>query len=128
MVKSFSYRGKTIEELKAMSLRDFANIIPSRERRSILRKGEVIEKFMKRIEKKISQNKEIRTHLRDIIIIPQMVGLTIEVHSGKEFFPVKINEEMIGHRLGEFAATRKTVKHGAPGIGATRSTSFLSVK
>ena len=57
-----------------------------------------------------------------------MVGLTIYVHNGKEFSEVKLTAEMIGHRLGEFAATRRQVKHGAPGVGATRSSAALSVK
>ncbi|MEM2089940.1 MAG: 30S ribosomal protein S19 [Candidatus Pacearchaeota archaeon] len=128
MVKEFLFRGKTLEELKKMDLREFAKYLKSRQRRSVLRQSQVIEKFLKRIEKKKAKGKPIRTHLRDLIIVPQMVGLTIYVHNGKEFIPVKINEEMLGHRLGEFALTRKQVKHGAPGIGATRSTAFLSVK
>ncbi|MEM1535884.1 MAG: 30S ribosomal protein S19 [Candidatus Pacearchaeota archaeon] len=128
MVKEFLFRGKTLEELKKMDLREFAKYLKSRQRRSVLRQSHVIEKFLKRIEKKKAKGKPIRTHLRDLIIVPQMVGLTIYVHNGKEFIPVKINEEMLGHRLGEFALTRKQVKHGAPGIGATRSTAFLSVK
>lgn len=128
MVKEFLFRGKTLEELKKMDLREFAKYLKSRQRRSLLRQSQVVEKFLKRIEKKIAKGKPIRTHLRDLIIVPQMVGLTIYVHNGKDFVPVKINEEMLGHRLGEFALTRKQVKHGAPGIGATRSTAFLSVK
>ncbi|MEM4640968.1 MAG: 30S ribosomal protein S19 [Candidatus Pacearchaeota archaeon] len=128
MVKEFLFRGKTLEELKKMDLREFAKYLKSRQRRSVLRQSHLIEKFLKRIEKKKAKGKPIRTHLRDLIIVPQMVGLTIYVHNGKEFIPVKINEEMLGHRLGEFALTRKQVKHGAPGIGATRSTAFLSVK
>ncbi|MCS7134647.1 MAG: 30S ribosomal protein S19 [Candidatus Pacearchaeota archaeon] len=128
MTKEFLFRGKTLEELKKMDIREFANYLTSRERRSLLRQPQIIEKFLKRIEKKIAKGKPIKTHLRDLIIVPQMVGLTIHVHNGKEFVPVKITEEMLGHRLGEFAYTRKPVKHGAPGIGATRSTAFLSVK
>jgi len=89
---------------------------------------EVLEKFLKRIDKKLKKNKAIKTHLRDLVIVPSMVGLTIHIYSGKEFVPVIIVEDMIGHRLGEFALTRRFSKHGAAGIGATRSTSFLSVK
>ncbi|MEM2785003.1 MAG: ribosomal protein S19 family protein, partial [Candidatus Pacearchaeota archaeon] len=103
MVKEFLFRGKTLEELKKMDLREFAKYLKSRQRRSVLRQSHVIEKFLKRIEKKKAKGKPIRTHLRDLIIVPQMVGLTIYVHNGKEFIPVKINEEMLGHRLGEFA-------------------------
>lgn len=89
---------------------------------------EVVEKFLKRCEKKIAKGKPIRTHQRGLIIVPKMVNLTIYVYNGKEFLPVKIIEEMVGHRLGEFAHTRRKVEHGTPGIGATRSSAFLSVK
>ena len=70
----------------------------------------------------------IETHCRDAIILPEMVGKTIKVYSGKEFIPVTINEDMIGHYLGEFVLTRNRVQHSAPGIGATRSSAALSVK
>ena len=60
--------------------------------------------------------------------MPQLVGYTIAIHNGKEFTPVKIEGDMIGHRLGEFAMTRRPVKHGAPGIGATKSSASMSVK
>lgn len=128
MVKEITYRGKSIEELKQLDLREFAKFLPSRERRSVLRQTGIIEKFLKSCEKKIAKGKPIRTHQRDLVIVPKMIGLTIYLHNGKEFVPIKINEEMLGHRLGEFALTRKKVEHGAPGIGATRSSAFLSVK
>jgi len=124
----FMYRGKTIEELKKLDVREFARYLPSRERRSILRNFQIIEKFIKSCQEKISNRKPIRTHLRDIIIVPLMVEWTINVHNGKEFKPVKITPEMIGHRLGEFSLTRGKVEHGAPGIGATRSSAAMSVK
>jgi len=128
MVKEFTYKGKTLPELKAMDLREFAQFLVSRERRSLLRQIEVTEKFLKNCERKIAKNKEIRTHSRDLIIMPKMVGLTISIYNGKEFLPIKIIEDMIGHRLGEFAQTRRKVEHGTPGIGATKSSAFLSVK
>jgi len=128
MVKEFNYRGKTISELKILDLREFSKFLPSRNRRSLLRQVETIEKFLKHCKKKINKGKSIRTHKRDLIIVPQMVGLTIHIYNGKEFLPTKIVEEMIGHRLGEFAHTRGKVQHGTPGIGATRSSAFLSVK
>jgi len=128
MVKEFFYRGKRIEELKKMEIREFAKLLTSRERRSVLRQSDKIEKFIIRCEKKIRNNKEIRTHDRELVIVPKMIDWTIKIHNGKEFVPVKILPEMIGHRLGEFAITRKKVEHSAPGIGATRSSAFLSVK
>lgn len=126
--KEFSYRGKTIDELKKMDLKEFAKLLPSREKRTLLRNSEVVERFLKRCDKKLAKSKEIKTHLRDLIITPKIVGLIIYVYSGKEFSPVKITEEMVGHRLGEFVMTRQKVQHGAPGIGATRGSAFLSVK
>ena len=126
--KEFTFRGKTLEELKKLDIREFSKYLKSRERRSVLRNFQTIEKFLKRCKKKIEKNKPIRTHLRDLVIVPQMVGLTIHVYNGKEFVPVKVTGEMLGHRLGEFALTRKQVKHSAPGVGATRSSAALSVK
>lgn len=128
MVKEFSYRGQGIEELRQMDLREFAKLLPAREKRSLLRQTERVEKFLKRCDKKIARNKDVKTHSRSLIIVPKMVGLSVNIHNGKEFVPIKITEEMLGHRLGEFAMTRRKVEHGAPGIGATRSSAFLSVK
>ena len=124
--KEFTYRGKTLDELKAMTLNEVMAIVPARARRS-LKKGQ--RHSHKVVLKKIKANdQDIRTHARDMIVLPEMVGATIKIFSGKEFLPVVIQGEMIGHFLGEFALTRKPVKHSAPGIGATKSSSNLSVK
>jgi small subunit ribosomal protein S19 len=128
MAKEISFRGKTIDELKAMSVREFAQLVPSRERRSILRQFQDIEKFVSRCKKKLGNKKSIKTHKKNIIIVPQLLDMTIHVHNGKEFTPVQINWEMLGHRLGEFTLTRQKVKHGAAGIGATRSSASRAVK
>lgn len=122
------YRGKQIEELKALDIREFAKLLKSRPRRAIMRKYDLVDSFVKRCEKEQAKNKPIKTQKRDIVIVPRLVGMTIAIHAGKEYFPVKITEEMLGHRLGEFAMTRKKVQHGAPGVGATKSSSSLSVK
>ena len=126
--KEFTYRGKTIEELKKLNIREFAKFIPSRERRTILRNTDVIENFISRCNKKISQGKKLKTHNRNIIIVPEMIGMSIGVYNGHIFEEVRITSEMIAHRLGEFAPTRRNVKHGAAGIGATRSSASRSVK
>ena len=128
MVKEFIYRGLSVDKLKAMSLEEFATLLSSRQRRTLLRQNEEIKRFVSSAEKKASLGKEIRTHIRSMLITPRLIGMTIEIYSGKEFVPVKIVEEMIGHRLGEFVMTRQKVQHGSPGIGATRSSAFLSVK
>lgn len=121
--KEMFYRGKSLEDLKKIDVRESAKYIPSRSRRSVLRHFDIIEKFIKRCELTLAQNKKIRTHLRDIVIVPKLVGMTISVHNGKSFNDVHITYRMIGHRLGEFAHTRTKVSHGAPGIGATKSSS-----
>merc|ERR1711976_145698 len=67
----------------------------------------------------------VKTHLRDMIILPEMVGSMIGVYNGKSFTQVEVKPEMIGHYLAEFAITYKPVKHGRPGIGATHSSRFI---
>ncbi len=124
--KIFNLKGKTLEDLKKMDLREFAKHIKSRERRSILRNFASMEKIIQRWLKENQKNKQIKTHLRDVIIVPQLVGLDLFVYNGKEYTKVTINEEMLGHRLGEFSPTRKVVKHGSPGLGATKSSAATS--
>ncbi len=135
MPKKFTFRGYTLEELQKLSLDDFAKLLPSRQRRSLFRglqtrQKKLLERIRKAKEEKEKTGKEtiIRTHCRDMIIIPEMVGLKFGVHNGKEFVIVEIKPEMIGHRLGEFSLTRKKVVHGTPGIGATRSSMYVPLK
>jgi len=116
------YRGKNLEELKKLDTREVAKYLPSRGRRSVLRNFDSIEKFIKSCEEKTSRSKKIKTHRRDIVIVPKMVGMTIQVYTGKLFNEVRISNLMIGHRLGEFALTRAKVNHGQPGLGATKGT------
>lgn len=125
MAKEFTLRGKTFEDIKKMSMQDFAQLIPSRERRKII-KGFTEQE--KKLVELLKQGQGLRTHCREMVIIPDMVGKTISVYNGKEFLPVMIEKEMLGHRLGEFALTRKKVAHSAPGIGSTRSSASLSVR
>ncbi len=120
--KEFTYRGKKIEELKSLDVREFAKYLKSRARRTVLRQFHEIEKFINRAKEKIEKNKPIKTHQRDLIIVPEMVGMRIHIHNGKNFTPVNIVEEMLGHRLGEFALTRGKIKHGVAGVGATKGT------
>ncbi len=133
MMRVFTYRGVPLERLEAMGLEEFAEIAPSRIRRSIKRllSGKRNEPEERRLLEKIRKAKEaikagkkqpeIRTHCRDFPVIPEMIGLTIKVYNGKEYIPVKITPDKLGHYLGEFAETRKPVKHGEMGLGATRS-------
>ncbi|MSS74106.1 30S ribosomal protein S19 [Candidatus Pacearchaeota archaeon] len=118
--KEKKFCGLSVEQLQSLSLRDSLKYMPARSRRSLLRHPEFVEKFIKSAEEKISRKKKIRTHLRDLIIIPKMIGMEIAVYNGKSFENLKVEMEMIGHRLGEFALTRQKVNHSAAGIGATR--------
>jgi len=122
------FRGQNLEELKKLDTREFAKHLKSRARRAVLRNFDVIENFIKICEKRKAKRKPIKTHKRDLVIVPAFVGLSIGVYNGKEFVSVKISEGMLGHRLGEFALTRRSVKHGAAGVGATKSSAKLSVK
>jgi small subunit ribosomal protein S15e len=70
----------------------------------------------------------VRTHLRDMIVVPEMIGSVISVYSGKDFNQVEIKPEMVGHYLAEFSISYKPVKHGRPGIGATHSSRFIPLK
>ena len=115
------YRGVSLDDLKLLDVRELAKYLPSRSRRSVLRNFQSVEKFTKLCEEKVLTKKRIRTHLRDIVVVPKLVGLTIGIHNGKEFEDVPITVPMIGHRLGEFAFTRQKVTHSAAGIGATKS-------
>lgn len=126
--KQFTYRGKTLDELKKLDVREFARYLKSRKRRSVLRQFHEIEKFISRAKTKDKRNKPIRTHKREIIIVPEMVGMKIYVHNGRNFVLTEIKEEMLGHTLGEFSLTRARVKHGKTGIGATKGTKHKAKK
>ena len=124
--KEFTFKGKTVEELHKMSLNELTQLLTARQRRTIKRGFTEQQKIL--LKKLRAYGKNIETHCRDMIILPEMVGKTIKVHKGKEFVPVIVEADMIGHYLGEFVMTRKKVTHSAPGIGATRSSASLSVK
>ncbi|UCC91754.1 MAG: 30S ribosomal protein S19 [Candidatus Aenigmatarchaeota archaeon] len=123
----FTFRGKSFEEIKEMDLGEFSLLLKSRQRRTL--KHGLTEKQKKLLEKiRKRPEKFHRTRCREMIILPEMVGVKIGVHNGKEYTPLEINPEMIGHRLGEFVMTRRPVKHSAPGFGATRSSKFVPLK
>ena len=126
--KKFTFRGKTIDELKALDVREFAKYLKSRQRRYTLRSFQDIEKFIKRCNAKISRKRPIKTHERDLIIVPQMIGMKISVYNGQNFVPFEITGEMLGHKFGEFAPTRARIKHGKAGVGATKGTRSKSKK
>ena len=134
MPKEFRYRGFTLDELQAMSMDEFIRLLPSRQRRSLLRglsqeQRTLLESVRKAKEAmKQGQKTVVKTHSRDMIILPEMVGVTLLIHNGKDFTAVEVAPGMIGHFVGEFAITNKPVKHGAPGIGASRSSMYVPLK
>ena len=133
--KEFVYRGYTLEELQQMPLDNVIDLFPSRQRRSLKRgflprQKKVLEKIrkLKKDGNKGGRPQIIKTHCRDMIVLPEMVGITFGIYNGKEFTEVIIQPEMIGCYFGEFAPTRKRVEHGDPGMGATRSSMFVPLK
>jgi len=134
MPKEFSYRGHSLNSITGMSMDEFINMLPSRQRRSLQRgltpEQRILLEKLRAAKEAQKQGKEIslKTHVRDLIILPEMVGAKIAVHNGKEFVAIDIKPEMIGHYLGEFAITNKPVRHGTPGIGASRSSMYVPLK
>lgn len=124
--REFSYRGKTVEELEEMELPELLELFPARVRRSYNR--EMNHEQKKLFDDLLGEKETIKTHVRDIIILPQFIGKKIELYNGTSYLKFEIKPEMIGHYLGEFAPTRKEVKHSGPGVGATRSSKFLPLK
>lgn len=127
MARVFNYREYSLEQLKEMSLEQFSKVLPSREKRSLLRGlTERQKKLLGEIRK--GPEKFHKTHERDLVILPEMIGVKLGVYNGKKYVTVVITPEMIGHRLGEFALTRERVKHSAPGVGATRASKHIPLK
>jgi small subunit ribosomal protein S19 len=126
MPKIFTYRGKTLEELQKLSMEELSKLFPARQRRS-LQKG-MTEDQKKLMDKIRNSEKAVKTHVRSLIILPEIVGKRVLVHNGKEWKAVDIRAEMIGFRLGDFSLTRKSIRHSSPGVGATKSSKFTPLK
>ena len=131
MVKAVNYKGKSTEELQKLSPEELFGLLNARQRRSLKRglsdnKKKLIGEI--KLAKEGKNKNPIKTHQRDLIILPYMVGVTMNVFSGKEFTPITISPEMIGHYIGEYVITNKRVSHGAPGVGASRSSLYVPLK
>ena len=134
--KEFRWRGYTLEELQAMPLYPpdddinatcIATLMPSRVKRTLARGlSRECEKLRERVRK--SNGNIVKTHCRGMYVLPEMVGATVGIHNGQNFVKVEISPNMIGHSLGEFAMTRKSVTHTGPGVGATRSSQHVALK
>ena len=129
MPKDFVFHGLTEEQLMAVSMDEFIRMLPSRMRRS-LRRGlpEVHRILIEKIRGWTPGDKPVKTHARDLIILPEMMGKTVHVFDGREFVEVKIDLKKVGHYLGEYAITNRPVRHGRPGIGASRSSMYIPLK
>jgi small subunit ribosomal protein S19 len=114
--KTFTYRGKTLEELNRLSLNELAEILPSRQRRKIKRGFSDAEK---NLVEKLKRKNEVKTQLRDMLILPGMIGKTLKIHAGNAYVPIVIQEEMLGAHIGELVLSRRKVNHSNPGVGST---------
>ena len=124
--EEFTYHGYKIEDLQQMGMSELLPLMPSRIRRRVNRG---LSPGHEKLLREIREDKDrIRTHLRDMIILPEMIGKTVEIHDGKDFVAVELQPEAVFHYLGEFALTRHRVSHGSAGIGATRSSKFVPLK
>jgi small subunit ribosomal protein S19 len=123
-----------MEELESMSMDEFIRLLPSRQRRSLLRgltrEQRILLENIRIAKKSVGEEEKpvAKTHARDMVILPEMVDVTVLIHNGNGFSAVEITPEMIGHYLGEYAITNKPVKHGTPGIGASRSSMYVPLK
>lgn len=124
--KEFTYRGYTMDELLKLPFAEIIELLPARARRTYIRgMNPEQESFIRRLR---ASEGPVRTHRREIPILPEFVGKTVQIYNGKDFMTVDIKPEMIGHYLGEFALTRKGVRHSGLGVGATRSSKFMPLK
>ncbi|MDP8907074.1 MAG: 30S ribosomal protein S19 [Thermoproteota archaeon] len=135
MAREFKYKGYSGDQIKRLSIETLMPLLNSRQRRSLDRRLSTYmtdEKRKFREELKLSREGKItsplKTHLRDMIILPDMIGLSVLVHNGKEFIPFTIRPEMVGHYLGEYSITNKRVQHGSPGVGSSRSSLYVPLK
>ncbi len=126
MAKGFMWKGLNEEQIAKLDLATFASLIQARHRRT-LKRGftDAQKKFLARLD---AGEDNIKTHCRDMIILPKMVGKTLKVYNGKEFIQVVITAEMLGHYVSEFSHSRRVVAHSAAGIGATRSSKAVSAR
>jgi len=130
--RKFFYRGIEVPKLLDLTHGELLKLFHARVRRRFNR-GTLSTKLLKRLRKAKKLAGEgrpttVKTHLRNFIVIPDMVGSVIGVYNGQVFTQVEIKADMVGHYLGEFSISYKPVKHGRPGIGSTNSSRFIPLK
>lgn len=134
--KKSMFRGIELHDLLDLKINKVQELFCSRQKRRLARQGikKQYERFLKKLRKAKKEcpagekPKAVRTHLRNCIVIPEMVGSVIECYAGKVWNQFDVKAEMIGHYLGEFSLTYKLVRHGKAGVGATHSSKFTSLK
>ncbi|KAI9317490.1 ribosomal protein S19-domain-containing protein [Dichotomocladium elegans] len=133
--RKFTYRGIDLDQLLDLSSEQFMELVHARARRrfqrGLKRKPMGLIKKLRKAKKEAGPNEKpaiVKTHLRDMIIVPEMIGSVVGVYNGKTFNQVDIKPEMVGHYLAEFSISYKPVRHGRPGIGATHSSRFVPLK
>jgi small subunit ribosomal protein S19 len=135
LVREFKFKGYSPEQLQSLSVESLLPLLNSRQRRSLdKRVGMYMNDQKRKLREEIKLLREgklkgqLKTHVRDMIILPDMIGLSMSVHNGKEFSPINIRAEMVGHYVGEYAITNKRVQHGSPGVGSSRSSLYVPLK
>ncbi len=128
MAKKFAFKGLDLEQLQKLSFDDFVKLVGTKERRTLKRMSLSIRKFIEKVRKAKKTGKILETHVRHMIIIPEMIGTRVKVYNGKTFQDIAILPDMIGHRLGEYSITIKQVRHSGPGVGATRGSKAVELK
>ncbi|CDS11954.1 Putative 40S ribosomal protein S15 [Lichtheimia ramosa] len=133
--RKFSYRGVDLDALLDLSSEQFMELVHARARRrfqrGLKRKPMGLIKKLRKAKKEAAPDEKpavVKTHLRDMIIVPEMIGSVVGIYNGKTFNQVEIRPEMVGHYLAEFSISYKPVRHGRPGIGATHSSRFVPLK
>merc|ERR1719473_823651 len=133
--RKFSFRGIDLEQLLDLTNEQLMDLVHARARRrfsrGLKRKPMALIKKLRKSKKDCGPYDKpdvVKTHLRNMIIVPEMIGSVVGVHNGKVFTSVEVKADMVGHYLGEFSITYKPVRHGRPGIGATSSSKFIPLK
>mmetsp|Transcript_48728 Transcript_48728/g.128766 ORF Transcript_48728/g.128766 Transcript_48728/m.128766 type:complete len:151 (+) Transcript_48728:38-490(+) len=133
--RKFQYRGIELEALLDLPAKELVALFPARIRRrfkrGLPRKYTALLTKLRKAKKEAPMHEKpdvIKTHLRDMVIMPEMIGSMVGVYNGKTFTAVEIKAEMIGTYLAEYSMTYKPIKHGRPGIGATASSKFVPLK
>ncbi|PSC76600.1 40S ribosomal S15 [Micractinium conductrix] len=133
--RKYTYRGVDLDQLLDMSTDELVEMFAARQRRrfqrGLKRKALALIKKLRKAKKEATSGEKpdvVRTHLRNMVIIPEMIGSVVGVYNGKTFNQVEIKPDMIGHYLAEFSISYKPVGHGRAGIGATTSSRFIPLK